>query len=431
MLDQARLISQGQSIYKGLEGYPYAFSNYPPLLQTLAALLIPLLGVTYAAGRVWNVAAIVALAALIYHVVRVRGAATARRCLGALAFVGSPYIYHWAPLFRVDLPGLLLSALGIAVVAAAGKTVPRSWAPVPGRAALRGRALHQAQLPRRARGGLCLPAGARPPGRGGPAGHLPGGGRRALPGLNAATGGAFAFDLITTNVNPFNLSGLLAQIRDFAGTFVVLIVLAGGRGRQPPGRPGSAGRGLAALAPLSVWDFYFVAALATVLLAGKVGSWENYFFEPLFVICLYAGLAVARRGRRGLAWQPALGVALPLALLLQLALMFHTPAIAAQVMAEDGPANRQMAPILAATPDPILSEDMGLLVTNGRPINFFGFEYTQLARMGLWDQSWELSTLRAAAGARWSSWRRAPARTRAATTASRGSSSRSWTAATP
>jgi hypothetical protein len=64
------------------------------------------------------------------------------------------------------------------------------------------------------------------------------------------------------------------------------------------------------------------------------------------------------------------------------------------VMAEDGPANQQMAPVLAASPGPILSEDMGLLVTNGRPVSYFGFEYTQLARMGLWDQSWELSTLR-------------------------------------
>ena len=45
MLEQAKLISQGRSIYKGMEGYPYAFSNYPPLVQTLAAILIPALRV--------------------------------------------------------------------------------------------------------------------------------------------------------------------------------------------------------------------------------------------------------------------------------------------------------------------------------------------------------------------------------------------------
>ena len=73
MLEQARLISQGRSIYKGMEGYPYAFSNYPPLVQALAALLVPLLGVTYAAGRIWNVLALFGLAALIYHVVRRQG----------------------------------------------------------------------------------------------------------------------------------------------------------------------------------------------------------------------------------------------------------------------------------------------------------------------------------------------------------------------
>ena len=218
--------------------------------------------------------------------------------------------------------------------------------------------------------------------------------------LDVATGGAFAFDLITTNVNPFNLSGLLGQIRDFGATFAVLILLAVAAAiARLRAALATGGRLPSALVQLSVWDFYFVTALATIVLAGKVGSWENYFFEPLFAICLYAGLAVAHMPRVRLAWRPALGVALPLALLLQLALMFHTPAIAARVMAEDGPANEQMAPILAAAPDPILSEDMGLLVTNGRPIPFFGFEYTQLARMGLWDQSWELFTLR---------WQQAP-----------------------
>ena len=143
---------------------------------------------------------------------------------------------------------------------------------------------------------------------------------------------------------------------------------------------------------LSVWDYYFVAAVATVLLAGKVGSWENYFFEPLFAVCLFAGLGADRLLRRGVAWQAGLAAAL----LLQAGLMAHTPEIAARLMAEEGPANRRMAEIVAATPGVIVSEDMGLLVTAGRDIAFFGFEYTQLARMGLWDQSWELGMLRRA-----------------------------------
>jgi hypothetical protein len=395
MLDQARLIWQGQGIYKGLEGYPYAFSNYPPLLQTLAALLIPLLGVSYATGRIWNVLAVVALAALIYHVVRVRGGDRRASALGALAFVGSPYIYHWAPLFRVDLPGLLLSALGIAVLAGSGKTVRPSWAPfVAGLLLVASLYTKHSFLAAPAAAFLYLLGRDRRASVALMATCLAVGGGLFL-ALNWSTGGAFAFDLITTNVNPFNLSGLLSQIRDFGATFAILILLAvaGAIFRvRAAVSPGS--RLLSALPRLSVWDFYFVTALATVVLAGKVGSWENYFFEPLFAICLYAGLGIGdlRSVRSG--WQPALSVALPLALLLQLALMFHTPAIAAQVMADDFPANQRLSLIVAAAAGPVLSEDMGLLVTNGRPVSFFGFEYTQLARMGLWDQSWELSTLR-------------------------------------
>ena len=56
--------SQGQPIYKGAEGYPYIMANYPPLTMVLALALTPVLGITYAAGRVWTLLAIVALAGI-------------------------------------------------------------------------------------------------------------------------------------------------------------------------------------------------------------------------------------------------------------------------------------------------------------------------------------------------------------------------------
>jgi hypothetical protein len=53
-----------------------------------------------------------------------------------------------------------------------------------------------------------------------------------------------------------------------------------------------------------------------------------------------------------------------------------------------------MVPILAGTPDPIISEDMGLLVTNDKVLDYYSFQNSQLARAGRWDQSWELGQLR-------------------------------------
>lgn len=392
MLEQANLISQGRSIYKGMEGYPYAFSNYPPLVQALTALLIPVLGVTYTAGRIWNVLALFGLAALAFHVVRRLGGGRTAALLAALCFAGSPYIYHWAPLYRVDLPGLAFAALGVAVVAAAGRSVPRRWASYLA-ALLFVAALYSkhSYLAAPAAAFLYLMIQRRGDALRLLAASIALGGGLFL-AIDWATAGAFRFALITTNANPFSLQDLLAQIGDFARTHAVLVALAA-LGAVVRWRDAWTGGGfLAALGRLSVWDIYFAAGAATVLLAGKVGSWENYFFEPLFVVCIYAGLGAGHLLRRSVAWQTGLAAAL----LLQAGLMFHTPEIAARLMAEDGPANQRMAQIIAATPGAIVSEDMGLLVTSGRQIPFFGFEYTQLARMGLWDQSWEQGMLRRA-----------------------------------
>jgi hypothetical protein len=140
------------------------------------------------------------------------------------------------------------------------------------------------------------------------------------------------------------------------------------------------------LARLSVLDFYFVIALATVALAGKVGAWENYFFEPLFVLCLFAGLAIARL--------KSTAILVPVLLLVQAGLMWHTPTAARELMADNSQAYEKLSPLIRAQTGMILSEDLGLLVLNGQEVPYYSFEYAQLARTGRWDQQWELAALR-------------------------------------
>src|SRR5512142_2579063 len=86
----ARQIAHGQSIYKGLTGFPYASSNYPPVSMVLSAALMPVLGEGYAGGRLLNFASALVVAGLMYRIVRLR---THRRWIGviaALLFAGSP-----------------------------------------------------------------------------------------------------------------------------------------------------------------------------------------------------------------------------------------------------------------------------------------------------------------------------------------------------
>jgi|GEM_PF-566648 hypothetical protein len=424
MLAQARMLAQGQQIYKPAAGFPYFFANYPPVMFALAAGLVRLLGTSFLAGRLIAVPATLLLAALcgwlVWQTTRQRLAAV----IAALAFLGSPYVYHWAPLFRVDLLGLLSSVAGLYVLWRANKPqrpftdyslylaailfllglyTKQSFlaAPLAALLWLLFRDWRRALL----LAGLLLLLGLPP-----------------FLLLNQATQGGFAFGLLSANVNPFSARLLLGQVAAFLRTFAVLCLLAvyawaerlrhnapppspgrGGAGGEVtfPGRGGGRGE-VAFLARLSVLDCYFVTALATVALAGKVGAWENYFFEPLFVLCVFAGLAIANVLRAcypSHPWYPrpekrTAAILVPALLLVQAGLMWHTPTAARELMADNRQAYERLGPLIRAQTGMILSEELGLLVLNGQEVPYYSFEYAQLARTGRWDQQWELAALR-------------------------------------
>jgi len=408
MLAQARMLAQGQAIYKQAAGFPYFFANYPPVMFVLAAGLVRLLGTSFLTGRIIAVPATLLLVALcgwlVWQTTRHRLAAV----IAGLAFLGSPYVYHWAPLFRVDLVGLLFSVAGLhvlwrsdrqrrpftdyslylaAILFLLGLYTKQSFLAAP-LAALLWLLFHDW---RRALllAGLLLLLGLPP-----------------FLLLNQATQGGFAFGLLSANVNPFSARLLLGQVADFLRTFAVLFLLAVyawlDRLHHLSPTRGGAGGEVTFLARLSVLDFYFVTALATIALAGKVGAWENYFFEPLFVLCVFAGLAIAKMLGAcypSHPWYPyperrLAAILVPALLLVQAGLMWHTPAAARELMADNRQAYEQLSPLIRAQTGMILSEDLGLLVLNGQEVPYYSFEYAQLARTGRWDQQWELAALR-------------------------------------
>ena len=56
--------------------------------------------------------------------------------------------------------------------------------------------------------------------------------------------------------------------------------------------------------------------------------------------------------------------------------------------------NQTVGPLVKDTSGTLISEDMGLLVTNGKPVEYYTFQYSSLARAGTWDQHWEMDNLR-------------------------------------
>ena len=387
--------AHGRPIYGPLYTYPYITANYPPLSIVLALALTPLLGMGYLAGRVWTLLAVIASAALIAAWVRRSGGRWLPALVAALLFVGSPYVYHWAPLYRVDLVGLALTLAGLYVI---------SWAFPPRQAAPqrepRPRWLWLAVLlflaalytkqsfvfaplaaalylfffaDRRQALKLVLGLGAL------------GGG--LFLAINALTRGGFWQGLVVSNVNPFLWPFFWQQISDFCLTFAPLFLLTGwyliAKFALEQGTPWRA--------KVSPFDLYLPAALLSLAFAGKAGAWENYFFEALAALCLGAGLGLARLDRDK---RPLLRFLAPLLVMAQVGLMWHTPRVAERYLDLTRRSNEAIVPLLARTPDPFFSEDMGLLVTGGKVLDYCSFQYSQLARAGRWDQSWELGELR-------------------------------------
>jgi hypothetical protein len=119
------------------------------------------------------------------------------------------------------------------------------------------------------------------------------------------------------------------------------------------------------------------------------------------VLCIFAGIAISRQSsivsyQRSVAGGQFSSCILPSLLLLQLILFSrdHDPRIAADLITRDLPANQQLAALLAQTPGDVIAEDMGALATSGKPVVYYTFQYSSLARSGKWDQAWELNGLR-------------------------------------
>jgi len=205
--------------------------------------------------------------------------------------------------------------------------------------------------------------------------------------INTLTGGGFWYGLVASNVNPFLWDEFWRQQASFSGTFAILGFLTAWYAvdkflldREGPLRD-----------KVSPLDLYLVAALASLWFAGKAGSWENYFFEALVALVLCGGLGLARLARHDAR---LFQIAVPLLVLAQVALMWHSPGVASDYLALTRRSNEAIAPVLADAVDPVASEDMGLLVTNGKVLDYCSFQYSQLARAGRWDEAWELGQLR-------------------------------------
>lgn len=381
-----RQLAHGQSIYNPL-GEPYVSSNYPPVFMLIAAPFDVWFGTSYIWGRTLNFAAIVIVSALIARLVRGETASPRASWLAGLFFFGSTFVYHWTPLLRVDMPGMVFTMAGVVCVWAWERRTladgqSHLWLPV-----LAGMFFLLALYTKHSL--LFAPAAATVAiflrnKRAAIVFALALGivGGAIFVWMEMVTRGGWSFGLIASNATVWTTRVFVPLLSSFFVTYSVLLGLGAWSWVQRVWRRRKIG----------VLEIYAVAALFSIALAGREGAWENYFFEAIAMTCVFAGFTIAQ-------WQSASrwNWVLPALLLVQLALFWdqHDPRIAENLFAETRAGNENIARLIQQANGTVISEDMGLLVTNGKPVAYYTFPYSTLARAGKWDQHWEIENLRA------------------------------------
>jgi hypothetical protein len=376
LVDQAMRLAAGQNIYRpDISSPPYTISNYPPLYVLSLVPSVRLFGPNFLAGRTISVLCALAsttfLALIIYTHTQDRIAALTT----GLLFVAIPYVVHWSPLLRIDMLALACSTGGLYLLA---RWPTARWSTI-GSALLLVAAIYTRQSY-----ALAAPLAAF-------VWLLAHDWRRALELaamvgglslilliiLNTLTRGGFFFNVVTANVNEFDIERLEWNMRRLRDAAPVLLVIGGVSLVLAPGRV----RSWPLLVP------YLIGAALSSLTIGKIGSNVNYFLELSAALSLAAGALVAWSRKRH--W---LRATLLILLALQTVQLVQTTAHECLEPLSYRLHFRQelckLKDIVANADGPVLADEyMGLITIQGRPLYIQPFEATQLANAGLWDQT--------------------------------------------
>ena len=388
LLSQVGRLAAFENIYLAdLTHAPYTITNYPPLYMLLQVPLNWLFGPAFWYGRLLSLLgmllAVLFLGLTLYRLSRDRWAAL----VGAMLLFAIPYVKTWTPLFRIDPLALGLSWVGLYLVV---RDSDERHSLLPAAIFL------TAAIFTRQSYGLAAPLAAfawllssQPRRRAFLlAAYVAGLSLGLFLLLNLLTGGGFFFNIVTANINAFQMLTLLHYVDQMLGDVPLLLAVGGlflalGWIRN---------RAWALAGP------YLLGAALSALTIGKIGSNVNYLLELSAALCLAMGLVVAWLRRRRTQ-----AASLPTRTGWYLALLVLALLLAGQVYwavnNEDGydryllaktalrTQNEVLLNLIEQAPGSVLTgEHMGLLALTGRPIYYQPFEMKQLSDSGVWNQ---------------------------------------------
>ncbi len=378
LVDQTLRLASGGNIYRAdISLPPYTISNYPPGYLIVLAPFVRWFGPNFWFGRLVSALCAIVSGLLLAYILHRFTQDRLAAAITGLVFFTFPYVTKWSAYLRIDLLALALSLGGISLL------VRR---PLRRKEFVSGALLLVAAIFTRQSYALAAPLAAF-------TWFLFKDWRKAfllaavVGGvslllfllLNALTGGGFFFNIVTANVNEFDIERLEWNLRDLWRVAAIFLVVAGMSFFLSPRK----------MAGWPLVSAYVVGACLSALTIGKIGSNVNYFLELCAALSLAAGSAVAWcRKYQGshLLRTVVLGLFIVQAgMFLTKTLHQYIPELAER-RAEQA-LIRNLSYIVQSTTGPVLADEyMGLVTLAGKPLEIQPFEVTQLANAGIWDQ---------------------------------------------
>jgi len=383
LVDQAVRLADGQSIYRpDLSSPPYTISNYPPLYPLSMVPFVKLFGPNFWAGRAISLLCTLASGVFLALIVYIHSQDRAAAVVTGILFLSIPYVVGWSPLARVDMLALAFSTAGLYVVA----RWPTTW-----RGLIVSALLLVAAICTRQSYGLAAPLAAfvwlwtqdrRQALK--LAGLVGGISLILFFALNVTTRGGFFYNIVTANVNEFDIETVKRIWRDLWRAASILLIIGGVSLFLAPRR-------------VKTWSLlvpYLIGACLSAATIGKIGSNVNYLLELSAALTLAAGALLAWcRERPWLRTLMLILLALQVGQLMKATLSGPVESIKWRVY--PGKELEDLEWIVETAKDPVLADEfMGMLTLQNRSLYIQPFEVTQLANAGLWDQTDLLAGIR-------------------------------------
>jgi hypothetical protein len=393
LMDQARRIENREVIYKSnLNQPPYVISNYPPLYPFFVALTNSMFNIPlFQSGRIISMIFCVISGCIIGLLTM---GLTGNKWIGGLSgvlFLGQPFVIHWASLARVDMMALGFSLLGLWVLYRYHDTMP--WMVLAGFFFILSVFTRQTYLLSGPLAGFIW------------LWHL--NRKRAIlfisifgvisilifGMINALTDGGFYTNIVTANINRFDIPNALSLIGQLvfiwpvilitSGMIVIVAIYSRLKARTE--------NQTETLSQPFVWTgliFYTAGALISAATVVKIGSDENYFLELIAVCAIWIGLTIKVISDQKTRLRPIfMGL-----LFLQLIWIFTSNLMYARLTTLNywsdiktyDSINLQVQSV--AKEGNILSDVvMDMIVLAGQRIYYQPLEYCELYYAGLWD----------------------------------------------